>query len=79
MFLQFILLHNLLRKLLKLFVLLDTMNNTKTIFIAAPENKNNKNNKKNNTSKNILIEAEKVMGKMCRFQKSMKNNPYFCT
>jgi hypothetical protein len=31
------------------------MNNTKTIFIAAPENKN-----KNNTSKNILIEAEKV-------------------
>lgn len=57
MFLQFILLHNLLRKLLKLFVLLDTMNNIniKTIFIAAPENKN-----KNNTSKNILIEAEKV-------------------
>ncbi len=46
-----------MRKLLKLFVLLDTMNNIniKTIFIAAPENKN-----KNNTSKNILIEAEKV-------------------
>jgi len=46
-----------LRKSLKLFVLLDTMNNTKIIFIAAPEKKN-KN--KNNTSKNILIEAEKV-------------------
>jgi hypothetical protein len=35
------------------------MNNTKTIFIAAPENKNNKRNKKNNTSKNILVETEK--------------------